>query len=175
MIIDILFLIVIVLAVIKGYSRGLIVAIFSVIGLIVGLAAAIKLSTVAADYLKDAVNIAAKWLPFISFVVVFLLAVFLVRLGALAIEKAVEFAMLGWINKIGGIVLYVILYITVFSVVLFYAEQMNLVSAETIAGSKTYAHIAPWGPKTIEAFGKIVPWFSNMFNELKAFFEGLKS
>lgn len=175
MLIDVIFLIVLILAIVKGFSKGLIVALFSLLALFVGLAAAIKLSTIAAEYLKDAVNVAAKWLPFISFIVVFVLAVLLVRLAAAAIEKGVELALLGWLNKIGGIILYVLLYVTVFSVLLFYGDKMQLISAETIAASKTWPYIAPWGPKAIEAIGKLIPWFSNMFAELEAFFERLKS
>ena len=51
MIIDIIFVILIVLALLQGYRRGLIVAVFSLISIIVGLAAAIKLSAVVANYL----------------------------------------------------------------------------------------------------------------------------
>jgi uncharacterized protein YqeY len=72
MIIDILVLIFLVMAVIKGLRRGLIVAVFSIFAFIAGIAAAMKLSVVVAGYLKDSVNISAKWLPFISFAVVFI-------------------------------------------------------------------------------------------------------
>src|SRR2546422_8153011 len=110
MIIDIVFTILILMAVIKGYRRGFIIAVFSIIALMVGLAAAIKLSTLVAAYIKDSVNVSAKWLPVISFVLVFLLAVLLVKLGATAIEKTIEFAMLGWVNRLAGILLYLVLY-----------------------------------------------------------------
>ena len=73
MLIDIIFLVIIIIAAIRGIQRGFIVAIFSVIAIIIGLAAAMKLSTVAADYLDDSVSVSAKWLPVISFIVVFLL------------------------------------------------------------------------------------------------------
>jgi membrane protein required for colicin V production len=46
MILDLVFAVLIILAIIKGYQRGLIVGIFSLIAIIIGLAAAIKLSAV---------------------------------------------------------------------------------------------------------------------------------
>ena len=70
MIIDILFAIVLILAILRGYKRGLIVGIFSFIAIIVGLAAAIKLSVVVAGYIGKAVKVSDEWLPFISFIVV---------------------------------------------------------------------------------------------------------
>jgi membrane protein required for colicin V production len=48
MFIDAVFFILMALACYKGYSKGFIIAIFSVLGFIVGLAAALKLSTTVA-------------------------------------------------------------------------------------------------------------------------------
>ena len=173
MIIDIIVAIILIFAIIKGYKQGLIVALFSVVAFIVGLAAAMKLSVVVAGYVGKAVNISDKWLPIISFAVVFLIVVLLVRLGAKFIEKSVEFAMLGWVNRLGGILLYAGLYILIFSILLFYAEQLNMIKPETKAGSVTYAYIQPWGPKLMDGLGKIIPVFKGMFEDLEDFFDGV--
>ena len=94
--IDIIYAILIILALFKGYRRGLIIAVFSFAGFIVGLAAALKLSVFVADHLKDSVNISAKILPFISFALVFIAAILLIHFGAKLIEKLFEMAALGW-------------------------------------------------------------------------------
>ena len=106
MILDIIVAVILILAIIKGYRQGLIVALFSFIAFIIGIAAAMKLSVVVAGYIGKAVNVSDKWLPIISFAVVFLIVVLLVRLGAKFIQKTVELAMLGWVNRVGGILLY---------------------------------------------------------------------
>jgi membrane protein required for colicin V production len=173
MIIDIIYAVLIVLAVIKGYSRGLIVGIFSLVAIIVGLAAAIKLSAVVAGYIGSAVNISDRWLPIISFIVVFIVVLLLIRLGAKAIEKAVEIALLGWLNKLGGILLYIIIYTIVFSILLFYAEQVRLIKPETIEASVSYSFIQPWGPKAINSLGTVLPFFRDMFAQLEHFFDGV--
>src|SRR4029453_13041170 len=135
--------VILILAIIKGYRQGLIIALFSAIAFIIGLAAAMKLSVVAAGYLGKAVKISDKWLPIISFAVVFLIVVLLVRLGAKLIQKSVEFAMLGWVNRVGGILLYACLYILIFSILVFYAEQLNLIKTETKTASVTYPYVQP--------------------------------
>ncbi len=175
MIIDILFIIIVVLALVKGLSRGFIVAAFSLVALIAGLAAALKLSVVMASHLKDAMHIAAKWLPLVAFLVTFILVVLLVRLLATALQKAVELVWLGWINKLLGMLLFLALYIIILSVLLFYAEKMVLVNAETIASSKTYEYIKPWGPKAMNAIGSLVPVFKDMFHQLEDFFAGVST
>ncbi len=175
MIIDIVFAVLLIMAAIKGYSRGLIVAVFSIIAFIVGLAAALKLSTVTANYLKESVNVNAQWLPVLSFAVVFFIVVLLVRWGANLVEKTFKVAMLGWINRLGGVALYAALYIILLSVFLFYAQKINLINADTVAASKTYSIIQPFAPKVIDGFGVILPWFKNMFGELEVFFGKIAS
>ena len=173
MLLDIIFAVLIVFAVLKGYQRGLIIGLFSLIAVIIGLAAAMKLSVVIADYLGKAVNISDKWMPVVSFAVVFLLVILLIRLGAKLIEKTVEMAMMGWLDKIGGIILFAAIYITVFSVLVFYAEQLKLLQQDTIDKSVAYSFIQPWGPKAINGFGSIVPLFKDMFSTLEHFFDGV--
>lgn len=173
MLIDIILLILIFLAVIKGLRRGLIVAIFSFIAVIVGLAAAIKLSAVVAAYLGNATSISQRWLPVISFIVVFIGIILLIRLAANAIEKLVQAITLGWLNRIGGVIFYVVIYMMVYSILLFYAEKMSLLKPETINNSLTWNFIRPWGPFAIDSFGKLIPLFRDMFNQLEQFFEGV--
>lgn len=175
MLLDLIFAVILVFAVLRGYQRGLVVGLFSLVAVIIGLAAAMKLSTVVAAYIGKAVKVSDEWLPIISFAVVFLLVILLIRVGARAIEKTVEIAMLGWVNKIGGIILFVTIYITVFSVLLFYAEQVKIIQPETINKSVTYSFVQPWGPKAIDGFGSIIPIFKDMFGDLEQFFDGVST
>lgn len=167
---DLLYFIVLVLAAWNGYKKGLVLGIFSLVAVVIGLAAAMKLSVVVATYVDRAVKISEEWLPIISFLVVFILVIILIRLGAKAIEKGLQFAMLGWLNKLGGILLFAVIYTIVFSILLFYAEQVGLASPEKLKSSLTYSFVQPWGPKVINGLGEIIPWFKDMFEELKDFF-----
>ena len=170
MIIDIIVAMILAYGAIKGFQKGLIVAIFSILAFIIGLAAAIKLSAVVADKLDAATNISQQWLPVISFAIVFIAVVLLVRLGAAAIQRVISFAFLGLANRIGGMILYMLLYIFIFSVILFYAEQINLIKPATKESSMTWEYVHPLGPKVIDGFGKVIPWFKDMFTDLQEFF-----
>ena len=171
--IDLAFLIMLVFAVIKGIRKGLIIGIFSLIAFIIGLAAAMKLSSVVAAYLGDSTNISSRWLPVLSFLLVFILVVAIVNLGAKLLEKAAEALMLGAVNKIGGIFFYLFLETMIFSVILFFIVQLKWVKPETIAESKVYPYVQPIGPWVINGLGEVVPMFKNLFKDLQQFFEGL--
>lgn len=175
MLIDFTFAALIILAIIKGYQKGFIIAIFSVIAFIIGLAAALKLSAAVAGYLKDSISISAKWLPFIAFVLVFFAVVILVRLGARLIEKTFQAVMLGLLNRIAGILLYAILYLVILSIFIFYAEKLQLLQPGAIKSSQTYPFIQPWGLKVMDNFGRLIPVFKDMFTELGDFFNSLSN
>lgn len=170
MFIDIVFLGLMLLACLKGYSKGLIVALFSILAFMAGLAAALKLSAYAAERLSGTFNSSGKWLPALAFFLVFVVVALLVRLGARLLQKTVEMAMLGWINKVGGIILYAILYAMLLSVFLFYTVQMKIISADTVAASQAYPFLKPLGPLFIDSLGTIIPWFKGMFAQLQEFF-----
>jgi membrane protein required for colicin V production len=175
MFIDFIFCIILLLAVFKGYRRGLIVAVFSFVAFFIGLIAALKLSATVAVWLENKSGTQTTWMPFIAFILVMGVVMLLIRFGANLVEKAVELVMFGWLNKIGGILFYSILYITFFSIVLFYAENLGLLTEETVKNSKTYSFIAPWGPTAIEAIGSVIPMFKGLFEQLEHFFDNAGS
>lgn len=175
MIIDIIFLLLLAFAIIKGISRGFIIAVLSFLAIIIGVAAAMKLSYIVANWLQHSFNTGRQWLPFLSFLIVLIIVIILVRLLANLISRALNFAMLGWLNKLGGILLFMLLYISVYSVILFYLTKMNIIKPETITASHTYTFIEPLGPKVVNIIGSIIPVFKNLFQELSDFFGRLAS
>jgi membrane protein required for colicin V production len=171
--IDIAFLVVLALAAFKGFSRGLVMALFSFAALFIGLAAALKLSSVVANYFSAEGNVSAPWWPVVAFLAVFLAAALLVRMAGSVVEKTVKIAQLGWINRIGGFLVYSMLYLLLFSIVLFYLAQMGLISTESMKASRTYPYLEPIGPWAIQGIGKVIPAFQDVFRDLQDYFEGI--
>ena len=88
---------------------------------------------------------AMKGWPVIAFAAVFLVAVFIVKAVGGIVEKTVQLAMLGWVNRIGGFLVYAVLYTLLFSVVLFFLTQMNLVTEAVKGKSVTSPILNPGG------------------------------
>lgn len=151
--------------------RGLIVAVFSFIAVLLGLAAALKLTSVAALYAQEHWEVHWRWLPVLCFIVLFLGVILLVRLGAGALQQLVELALLGWLNRLGGILLYSVIFTLNYSILLWIANQLYWLSPETKLQSVVYPLIAPLGPAVIDGMGRIVPVFKDIFAGLQAFFD----
>jgi membrane protein required for colicin V production len=168
--IDIVWLMLMAIAASKGFKNGLILSLFSVAGLIIALAAALKLSVVVSDYIREAFQMPLFWLPIFSFIIVFIGVAALVRLLSGMLSKLMEVVLLGWLNKLGGFLLFAIVYTLIFSVFLFYADKTVHFSTEIKEKSYVYSYIAPWGTWTMDKIGIVLPWFKNVFTDLETFF-----
>ncbi len=159
------------LAIMQGIRNGLVMAAFSLMALVAGLAAATKLSAVVAVRLSES---GYTWLPFISFLLVFIVVVLLVRIAGSMMQQAVQWSMLGWMNRIAGAGLYLLLYGIIISVFLFYLAEMRWIAPETTEKSFFYNVLYPVAPAVIEKLGAWIPVFKDVFIELQQFFGTLE-
>jgi membrane protein required for colicin V production len=173
MILDILFAITLLFAVFKGWKKGLIVGVFSLLALIAGAAAALKLSGSFGLYLRKVTGHPSPLWPVVTFILIFLVVAVLVHLIARMLEKTSQLAMLGWVNRLGGILFYSAAYIILFSIGLWFANQLYLLSPTL----KSRSHIYPWtsaiAPQVIDHAGKLIPWFKDAFHQLEHFFQSI--
>lgn len=171
MIIDIVVILLALFATIRGLRMGLIVGICSYLALIVGLAAGIKLSAVVANLIGTEANITGKWMPFVCFLIIFALVALLVRLLSSWVQKLSEKLSLGIVNRIGGVLFFVLIYLSAIAILLFYVNQLQLLPQRQVEKSVTFPYIKLLGTYAVDALGNIIPTFKNMFKELELFFE----
>ncbi|HEX5669643.1 MAG TPA: CvpA family protein [Chitinophagaceae bacterium] len=171
MMIDIIFIFILISAAIKGARNGIIGALFSFAAFFIALAAALKLSALVAEYLQNSFDKPAAWWPFVAFLLVFLVVSGLITMAAKVLNKTLDMVMLGWVNKIGGFLIYAILYTLIFSVVIFYYDQIMHISDTTKEESKVYAYIEPWGEWTMQTLGRVIPVFKDVFTDMQDFFQ----
>ena len=171
MALDIIGLILIVLFFIRGYMKGLIVAAFSVLAILLGILCALKLSQTLSAWLLEKGYVTSGWVQIISYLVLFIGVVLVVRLIAKLIEKALEGMMLGIVNKLIGGVLYAFLGAVLWSSLLWIGNRMHIITPETIAASKTYEWLAKLAPWFFEQAGKLLPFAKDTFEKLEHFFD----
>ena len=103
MLIDILLLILLALAVYKGWSKGFIMAVFVFISYFVALALAFHFSGSVEGYIRKHSSSDSKWFSFLSFILVMIGGIIAVRLVGKLIEKSAELLMLGFFNRLMGL------------------------------------------------------------------------
>lgn len=157
----------------RGYRKGLILAIFSIVALLVGMAAALKLSGTVAGWLFEPQPRLAWWAPLLVYILVFFVVAFLVRIVGKVLQKSVEIVALGWFNRFTGALIYGLVWSMVFSIFLWLLAQMAVLSPKTIAASHTYPFLEPLAPRIMALCGNIIPVLKDGFDELGNLFENV--
>lgn len=175
MVIDIICLSLIIIFFIRGYMKGIIVAAFSLLAIVLGVICSLKLSHEFAAWLAARNIVTSGWAQIVSFVVLFVAILFGVRLVAKALETSARAMMLGWVNSgIGGL-LYAFMAAVIWSSLLWLCMQMSVISPETIAASKTYKYIQPLAPWTFEKIGAVWPMVKDIFADLQQYFSDVNT
>lgn len=170
---DLVILAIIILIFIRGYRQGFIVAVFSLLAVLVGMACALKLSHTLAAFLSEKNIITSSWGLFISYLVLFLGALYLVRTFANLIEKAFRALLLGWLNSLAGGVLYALAGLLICSSLLWLADRADLIPPEMFDNSYACRHLLPVAPWVFDGIGAILPAVRDIFAEIEDFFSGL--
>lgn len=160
--IDIVFAVLLCIALYKGIKNGLFVELASLLALIVGIFIAIKFSYITKTFLETKVSWEPKYIEIVAFAVTFLLVVLVIHLSAKLLTKIADFAYLGWLNKLAGAFFSCLKTMLLLSVVILVFEKINLnnmlVKQETLDDSIFYNPT-----KEISAFlyPKIEEWYEN--------------
>lgn len=171
--IDITLVLLLIYGAFRGWQQGIIISVFKLLAWLFGVLGALKLSSVAAYFLQDQMGIHSKYLPIISFILVFVIIALVIFLIGKSLEKIIEIAHLGFINRMGGAALRIIIFAFIFSAFLWLMNQAGTITPEMKAQSKTYNLISPFAEWTINRFAIYLPAIKSVLDDLKSFFEKL--
>ena len=167
MIIDILLLILLALAIYKGWTKGFIRAIFVFVSYFVALALAFHFSGTVEGYIRTHSSSDSKWFSFLSFILVMIAGIIAVRLVGKLIEKSAELMLLGLVNRFLGILVMCNIYITFFAVILVYCSRFSLLGDGHAIDSKSFSYLMRYGHWLVSHFSEWLPALKNLFNDIK--------
>ncbi len=173
MLLDLAILAILVLIFIRGYRQGFIVAVFSLLAVLVGTVCALKLSHALAAFLAEKSIITSSWGLLISYLILFLGAMYLIRTLANIIEKTFRTLLLGWLNSLAGGVLYVLAGMIICSSLLWLADRALLIPSDLYDNSYSCMYLLPVAPWAFDGIGAVWPIAQDVFIEIEAFFAGL--
>lgn len=174
MVIDVIFSILVIISFIRGFKKGLIHAIFTLVAIVVGIIAGVYLSEIAAVYIDKWFNVSSRYLPIVAFIAVFFGVYLLFRLLSKSMEGLFKLMHLNILNKLLGGLVWVVIWIMVFSTVLFYANNMKLLSDEIKTESIVYERTEAFAPEVISFIGRAIPPVRNIYRSLQQWFDNLE-
>jgi len=172
-IVDIIIAIPLIWGAYKGFTKGFIIEIFSFLALALGVAGAFKYAHIAASYLQNHLDINTVYLPFFSFLIVFVLIVILTFSLAKILTKFINLIALGPINKIAGMLFGFLKYAFIISILLWLGSQANIIPPEIKAHSLLFSYTLSLAPETINLISHIIPGLDELIFSIDQMFDQL--
>ena len=123
--IDIILLLPLLYGAYRGFSRGLIIEVATLLGLLLGVYIAIKFSGYTEDFLRDFLNLSSESLSYVALGVTFLIVVVAISLLGKMLTKLIDIISLGMVNKLLGTVLGIAKYFVFLCIALFIIEALD--------------------------------------------------
>jgi len=155
----------------QGFRKGLLQEVVSVIALVLGFVLALKLLTVAIPVVQVFIGRAHGLLPFISFLLVFVLILWGVRLLGVILKKILDITPFGTFDNLLGGVLGGLKWCLVISLVLYVAYLAGIgITNATARQSIIYPWVLKATPVALEVLSFLMPFVKALFASFKDLF-----
>lgn len=154
---DILMLIPIGLGAFNGYKKGLLIEIFGIIAFVLAIIIGFKFLYLGAGFVEDVLGTdKLKWLsPYLSFFVVFLPSLFLIRQVGLLMKKAIRLTFLGILDGVFGAILGALTATFGLSIFLWIIVKIGI--DLPTEDSKLFEFVSEFAPKVVAIVSDILP------------------
>lgn len=157
--IDILIVVPILWGAYKGFRKGFIIEIASLLALFLGIWGGVNFSDYIAPYLREWFNISRELMPLIAFSITFILIVLGVFLIAKLLQKVVSMVALGLVNRLSGMAFGILKFSLILSMILFLLHEVNrkyqFMKPELREGSVLYEPVRKIASTIIPGIDKI--------------------
>lgn len=148
--IDIVLALILLYGLVRGFFRGLLAEIASLVGIVAGIYGAIHFSHLLADFFSENMGWDTQYVNLIAFAITFILIVFLISLAGRVLTKIAGLAALGLVNKLLGGAFGLIKVAFIASVVIMFFkatnEEIDIVSEESLESSVLYEPVESIAP-----------------------------
>jgi membrane protein required for colicin V production len=163
---DILILVVLIIGAVLGYRRGFLMELFLLTAILLGVFIGFRMMGAGVNYLHREFNADTTFLPYISFLIIFLLVVVLVIFAGKRIKALVDATFLGRMDKLAGSILGAVKYMFCSSVIIWIVSSFHYsLPAEWIKGSWLYPATASFAPQLAAELSRFLPFFKEIFKQ----------
>ncbi|MBP7273312.1 MAG: CvpA family protein [Saprospiraceae bacterium] len=165
MIIDIFCLIALGYGFYTGYSRGIIQTVISIITLTFGLLIAFKLAPLGSDFIARITKNSSPLLFFGGFLLIFIVIMLLLKWIGRFFENILESANINIFNNLAGGAIMGTVLVSMFSVLVWFADKTYLISDEIKQQSVSYEYLQPMPATMKNLIQTVMPFAKNIWSQ----------
>lgn len=143
-----------------GLRHGLVKQVISLCTIYFGISLSLRFSVPVMEWLSEHMTISPTVAKIASFVVIFVVIATLLALFGRLVEKVLQITLLGWLNRLLGVVMACLIFTVALSAVVFLVDEANnafsFIPQEHISESRLY-------PALLKISKVIFPYFKQIF------------
>ena len=145
-----------------GIKNGMVKQLVALAVIYFGITLSLRFSGLASQWIMDHVKISEFWAKAVSFVVIFFVIALLLNLLGKMLEKIIKISLLGWLNKLLGVITTFCLFALVISVLVYFVDSLNnlldFIPKEKMEESRFY-------PALLDLSKQVFPHFKELFQQ----------
>jgi membrane protein required for colicin V production len=150
----------------RGYKNGFLMGLISLIAIVLGIFGGFKLMGEGMVYLQREFNADKSVLPYLSFLLIFVLIVLAVNLVGKIIKSSINKTILGTLDEAMGAILGVFKWLFMLSVVLWILDSLEInPGSEWTEGSVLYPYTALFATELASWVSEVLPFFKETFKQ----------
>ena len=165
--IDLIILIPLAIGAIRGFRKGFILEIITLLALILAVIGGFHFLHWGMSVLSENFQLSGKFLPFLAFLLIFVGIIAIVNAIGQALKKIIHMAFLGGIDRIAGAVLGAVKFVFLFSILIWVFHVFGIEMPQHLQDdSFLYAYVVAVAPATVDLFGFIIPASTNLMDKI---------
>lgn len=161
-ILDAIILICLIPAIFQGIRKGFISQAISIVSLIVGVWASARFADIVTAWASKYITASEQVLKIVAFAIILIVVFITLGLIGRLLESILNFAFLGWLNKLAGVVFSLIKALLILGLIIIAFSSLNntmeLVKPEVLADSTLYQPLK-------DAADAVFPYIRNMLTQ----------
>ncbi|SNR77495.1 CvpA family protein [Hymenobacter mucosus] len=169
---DVMLLLPLGIGAVKGYRRGLVLEVASLVAFVLGVVGGLALLSDAIPLVRDYVGEAFGLLPFLSFALVFAAIVWGIHLLSGFLKTAIHLTPLGLLDSLGGAASGMLKWVLGMSLLLhgIGLAGLNLLAPQVVAESQVLPWVQQATPLALDVVGVVLPVASTLLERLRSVF-----
>ena len=168
-VLDLIFVLPLAYGAYRGYQKGLFIEIIGVVAFIVAIVIGFKFLGYGMNLLAPAIgeNLANRFLPYLSFSVIFFPTIFLINKLGWMMRRALRFTILGTLDSFAGAMIGVFTWIFGISTMLWLMTTIGVILPKKLTqDSLTYPVVTKVAPNVISKVSDWIPAGGNLIKQL---------
>jgi len=173
---DIIILVILIIGAYSGYKKGLILELIAILAFILAIIGGFKLLHVGMEYVSKVYEGFGNFLPFVAFLVLFVLILIVVNMAGNILKKIIDWTPFGVLDNFAGAIVGALKWALLLSILLWVMNSLSINMPEFLTeNSKILPLVTGFAGMVGNFISTIFPSFENFIQTLEELFESFSS